>query len=167
METTNNDAASWIAGFTDYLHDVVGATDSTRVRYLPTVRCFIAACSGSGVPDWTGLSVQRVTGFIREEAVYRSRHGRTAPASATRSFLRFLAWRGVVPTGLDRPSRGSGVHGMPACRRTSPRSNSRGCCGALPRLVPAAYRDRAILLLLAGLGLRAGEVAALELDDLD
>jgi site-specific recombinase XerD len=32
---------------------------------------------------------------------------------------------------------------------------------------PAAYRDRAILSLLAGLGLRAGEVATLELDDLD
>jgi integrase/recombinase XerD len=31
----------------------------------------------------------------------------------------------------------------------------------------AAYRDRAILWLLAGLGLRAGEVATLELDDLD
>ncbi len=30
-----------------------------------------------------------------------------------------------------------------------------------------AYRDRAILSLLAGLGLRAGEVATLELDDLD
>src|SRR5208282_2734169 len=32
---------------------------------------------------------------------------------------------------------------------------------------PAAYRDRAILSLLARLGLRAGEVATLELDDLD
>jgi integrase len=36
---------------------------------------------------------------------------------------------------------------------------------AAPR--PAEYRDRAILLLLARLGLRAGEIAALELDDLD
>jgi len=34
-------------------------------------------------------------------------------------------------------------------------------------LDPAEYRDRAILLLLAPLGLRAGEVAAHELDDLD
>jgi site-specific recombinase XerD len=36
---------------------------------------------------------------------------------------------------------------------------------ATPR--PAARRDRAILLLLARLGLRASEVVALELDDLD
>lgn len=35
----------------------------------------------------------------------------------------------------------------------------------MPR--PVEYRDRAILSLVAGLGLRAGEVAALDLDDLD
>jgi hypothetical protein len=89
IDTTNNDAAFWIAGYTDYLRDVVGAADTTQLRYLPTVRRFIATCSGPGAPDWTGLSVLRVTEFIREEAVRWSGHGRTAPASATRSFLRF------------------------------------------------------------------------------
>jgi hypothetical protein len=33
MDTTNNDAAFWIAGYTDYLRDVVGAADTTRLRY--------------------------------------------------------------------------------------------------------------------------------------
>jgi site-specific recombinase XerD len=167
MDTTNNDAASWIAGYADYLHDLVGATDSTRLRYLPTVRRFIAACSGPGAPDWTGLSVQRVTEFIREEAAHRSGHGRTAPASATRSFLRFLAWRGVAPSGLDRA--------IPMIRRARHASlpthlSSEQLARLLQRPAapgPAAYRDRAILSLLAGLGLRASEVATLELDDLD
>jgi hypothetical protein len=87
MDTTNNDGAFWIAGYTDYLRDVVGAADTTQLRYLPTVRRFIATCSGSGTADWSCLSVLRVTEFIREEAVHRSGHGRTAPASATRSLL--------------------------------------------------------------------------------
>jgi len=39
----------------------MGAADSTRLRYLPIVKRFIADYSGQGVPDWTGLSVQRVT----------------------------------------------------------------------------------------------------------
>jgi len=34
MDTTHNDAAFWIAGDTDYLRDVVGAADTTRLRYL-------------------------------------------------------------------------------------------------------------------------------------
>ena len=167
MDTTNNDGAFWIAGYTDYLRDVVGAADTTQLRYLPTVRRFIGTCSGSGAPDWSCLSVLRVTEFIREEAVHRSGHGRTAPASATRSFLRFLAWRGVAPSGLDRA--------IPAIRRARHSSlpthlSSEQLARLLQRPAspgPAAYRDRAILSLLAGLGLRAGEVATLELDDLD
>jgi len=167
MNTTNSDAASWITGYAAYLRDVVGAADSTQVRYLPTVRRFISTCSGSGIPDWTGLSVERVTEFIRQEAAHRTGHGRTAPASATRSFLRFLAWRGVAPSGLDRA--------IPRTRRARHASlPTRLSTEQLARLLqlpaalsPAAYRDRAILSLLAGLGLRAGEVAALELDDLD
>ena len=167
MDTTNNDAAFWIAGYTDYLRDVVGAADTTQLRYLPTVRRFIATCSGPGALDWTGLSVLRVTEFIREEAAHRTGHGRTSPASATRSFLRFLAWRGVAPSGLDRA--------IPRIRRARHASlPTRLSSEQLERLLqrpaapsPAAYRDRAILSLLAGLGLRAGEVATLELDDLD
>src|SRR5271165_1022871 len=167
MDTTNNDAAFWIAGYTDYLRDVVGAADATRLRHLPTVRRFIATHSGQGAPDWTGLCVQRVTEFIRKEAAPRSGHGRAAPASATRSFLRFLAWRGVAPSGLDRA--------IPRIRRARHASLPTHLASEqLARLLQrpaapgqAAYRDWAILSLLAGLGLRASEVATLELDDLD
>jgi site-specific recombinase XerD len=167
MNTTNGDAAFWIAGYTDYLRDVMGAADTTRLRHLPTVRRFIAAYSRQGVPDWADLSVQRVTEFIREEAANKTGHGRTAPASATRSFLRFLAWRGIAPSGLDRA-----IPAMPRARHASlpTHLSSEQLARLLQRPAspgPAAYRDRAILSLLAGLGLRAGEVATLDLDDLD
>ena len=102
MDTTNNDAGFRVVGYIDYLRDVVGAADTKRLRYMPTVRRFIATYSSPGAPDWTGLSVQRVTEFIWEEAAHRTEHGRAAAASATCSFLRFLAWRGVAPSGLDR-----------------------------------------------------------------
>jgi len=122
---------------------------------------------GPSAPDWSGLSVQRVTEFIREEVTHRTGHGRAAPESATRSFLRFLAWRGVVPSGLDRA--------IPAMRRARHASLPTHLSSEqLERLLqrpdvpcPAAYRVRAILSLLTGLGLRASEVATLELDDLD
>jgi len=167
MDTRHRDAAAWVAGYADYLRDAVGAADTTRARHLPTVRRFIAACSGLGGPDWTGLSVQRVTEFIRQEAAQRTGYGRKAPACATRSFLRFLAWRDAAPSGLDRaiPSVRRARHaGLP------PHLSSEQLARLLERAVaprPAEYRDRAILMLLARLGLRTGEVAALELDDLD
>ena len=34
MNTTNGDAAFCIAGYTDYLRDVMGAADTTRLRHL-------------------------------------------------------------------------------------------------------------------------------------
>ncbi len=167
MNTTPHDTAAWVAGYVDYLRDLVGAADTTRARHLPTVRRFIAACSGPGGPDWTGLSVQQVAEFIRQEAAQRTGHGRKAPACATRSFLRFLAWRGAAPSGLDRA--------IPSVRRARhaslpPHLSSEQLARLLERpAMPrsAEYRDRAILLLMARLGLRAGEVAALEFEDLD
>jgi len=167
MDTTSSSSACWITGYADYLREVVGAADATRLRHSPTVGRFIAIFSRAGVPDWTGLSVQAVTEFIREEAANKKGHGRSAPASATRSFLRFLAWRGVAPSGLDRaiPSIRRARHaGLPT------RLSSEQLAQLLQRPAePSAtsYRDRAVLLLLAGLGLRASEVATLELDDLD
>ena len=166
MDTTDH-VGAWVAGYADYLRDVVGAADATRVRHLSVVRRFIAACLGQGGPGWTGLSVQRVTEFIQHEAAQRTGYGRTAPACATRSFLRFLAWRGVAPSGLDRA--------IPAIRRARhaslpPHLSSEQLAQLLERAAapgPAEYRDRAILLLLAHLGLRAGEAASLVLDDLD
>lgn len=167
MDTTYCDAAAWVAGYADYLRDLVGAADTTRLRHLPTVRRFIAAFCGPCGPDWSGLSVQQVTEFIRQEAAQRTGHGRKAPACATRSFLRFLAWRGAAPNGLDRA--------IPSVRRPRhaglpPHLSSEQLARLLERAsapCPAEYRDRAILLLLARLGLRAGEVASLEFGDLD
>jgi hypothetical protein len=45
MDTTDH-AGAWVAGYADYLRDVVGAADATRVRHLSVVRRFIAACLG-------------------------------------------------------------------------------------------------------------------------
>ena len=167
MDTTHRDAAAWVAGYADYLRNLVGAADTTRARHLPTLRRFIVACSGPDGPDWAGLSVQQVTEFIRHEAAQRTGHGRKAPACATHSFLRFLAWRGAAPSGFDRA--------IPSIRRARPAGlpphlSSEQLAQLLERAAAprsAEYRDRAILLLLARLGLRAGEVATLEFGDLD
>jgi hypothetical protein len=101
MDTTNSEAAFGIAGYTDYLRgDVVGAADADA--RLARRKALHRDLVRPGALDWTGLSVLRVTEFIRDEAARRTGHSHAVPASATRSVLRFLAWRGVAPSGLDR-----------------------------------------------------------------
>lgn len=167
MDTSDcGDAEAWLAAYDDYLHRMLGAAKATRVRYLRTARRFVGACLGSASAPWAGLSVAQVTAFIQQETASKSGHGRAAPACAVRSFLRFLAWRGVGPGGLDRA--------IPPMRRARHASlPPRLAPAELVRLLdqpgdhPAAWRDRAILLLLGRLGLRAGEIVALGLDDID
>ena len=167
MDTAHDDAATWAADYVDYLRKTLGAADATRARHLPIVRRFVAACFGVEGPGWAGLSVQQVSEFIRAEAAQRTGHGRKAPASATRSFLRFLAWRGAAPSGLDRaiPSIRRARHASLPPHLSSEQLEHLLTPAAVSR--PIEFRDRAVLLLLARLGLRAGEIAALDLDDLD
>jgi site-specific recombinase XerD len=165
-QTDDSSHDPWLADYDGHLQRVLGAAPATRQRYGTTVRRFLRFCFGTGTPDWAALSVETVVDFIRREAATKTGHGRSAPAVAVRSFLRFLAVRGVVPTGLDRA--------IPTVRRWRHASlPPRLSDVQVDQLIaaagvgPAARRDRAILLLLARLGLRADEVVRLDLDDLD
>jgi integrase/recombinase XerD len=160
-----NDASSWLVSYNNYLSDVVGTTATTRVRYSRVVRHFIGICL-EGDTGWAGLSVQRVTEFVREETASKKGCGRRAPMSAVRSFLRFLTWRGIVPAGLDRAIPRTRLAGHASLPRHLTADQITQLLDA-GRTGKAACRDRAILLLLARLGLRCAEVVALEIDDID
>ena len=99
-------------------------TATTRVRYSRVVRHFIGTCL-DGDTGWAGLSVQRVTEFVREETASKKGCGRRAPMSAVRSFLRFLTWRGIVPAGLDRAI--PRTRGTQAFRAIFRRTRSHSC----------------------------------------
>ena len=83
-----------------------------------------------------------------------------------RSLLRYLHVAGVVPVSLV-----GAVPGVAARRRKLPRALEPAVVAQLlascDRRRTVGRRDHAILLLLSRLGLRAGEVAALQLDDVD
>ena len=88
-------------------------------------------------------------------------------ASALRSFLRFLALSGQCPAGL--------IHAVPKIqagpRVASPHYLSEAqlqtLLASLDPQTPGGARDQAVVCCLAKLGLRAGEVAHLSLEDLD
>jgi integrase len=160
-----NDANSWLLSYDRYLRDVVGAAATTRIRYWRVVRRFVAACFNN-MAGWTPPSVQQVTDFVCEEAASKKGCGRRVSVTAARSFIRFLAWRGIVPSGLDRaiPRTRLAAHAsLP--RRLTIDEISRLLDAAMTGKAPC--RDRAILLLAVQLGLRSSEIIAMELDDID
>jgi integrase/recombinase XerD len=114
-----------------------------------------------------GLEAGTVTTFMVEHCGQVSCANAKASVTALRALLRFLHLAGHVPTGL--------VGAVPAVAGWRQASLPRGLeAGQAQRLLAACdrctvvgRRDFAVLMLLAQLGLRGGEVAALQLADID
>ncbi len=87
--------------------------------------------------------------------------------SALRSFLRYARYRGEVTLDLAAAVPVVANWSMPSIPRAIGADQVRQLLASIDRRTAIGRRDYAIVLLLARLGLRAGEVAFLELDDID
>ncbi|EIZ79473.1 integrase/recombinase [Novosphingobium sp. Rr 2-17] len=110
-------------------------------------------------------------GLIR--SVVREWRERTGPAdlrtitSALRSYLRFLAAAGLCRPNLDHAISPVVQWRLSSLPRYLSANGVERVVASCDQLSNGRLRDRAILLLLARLGLRAGDVTALKLQDLD
>lgn len=160
-------ASRWLMSYEKYLRQVHGLSAGTRTIYLRYARRFIGTLGGEGELDWSTLKAETVTEFVRTEAGRLKPCACRGPVTATRAMLRFLLTSGVILPGL--------LGAVPTVRQwklaTLPRylSEEQLAC-VLDQSKsdnPNGLRDHAVVLLMARLGLRAGEVAHLTLDDLD
>jgi integrase/recombinase XerD len=138
--------------------------------YVPAARLFLAGRDGRRGRG--GLRLDRLTAadvsvFLARECSNRSVSGTRDLVSALRSFLRYLHLTGRIEAPL--------VWALPAVADLRDRTLPRGLEPAAVRRLLASCdrrrlvgrRDFAILKLLSRLGLRAGEVAGLQLEDVD
>jgi len=157
----------WLREYNAHLEQVIGLTLGTRQRYGLLVRRFITNCFGTEPPDWPSLTAARITTFVSQEASMRHNTGRKLPAVAVRSFLRFLVFRGEIKPGLEAatlsPPQWKDAS-LPS--RLTPEEVER-VLAVYQEGTTISLRNRAILLLLARLGLRAQDVISLCFDDID
>jgi site-specific recombinase XerD len=154
-----------VASFERYLIDERGLLPGTATAYTRRARRFLDGCADR---DIAGLTPADVTaGVLREVATIGSVRSGQSFVAVLRGFLRFCFLDGLTPVDLSAATLN--VTG----RR--PSLLPRGVTGAEVRALVASCdrrrsqgrRDYAVLLMLVRLGLRAGEVASLRLDDLD
>jgi site-specific recombinase XerD len=160
-------AERWLADFDHHLDQVAGNAQRTRGNYLRYARRFLTECFGIEAPNWSLLEPEQVTEFVRSEASKLQPSSCGQPVNAIRALLRFLVSSGVIPQGLERA-----VPPVLTCRHSSlPRhitaSEVERVIGACNPATPLGLRERAVITLLAHLGLRAGEVIRLKLEDID
>ena len=155
------------SAFRRYLLQECGRSPATLLNYVPVIEEFLSERFHDRTPNLAMLRAADVTGFVMRHARHLSPVRAKLMATALRSFFRYLRHRGAIATDLA------------GCVPTVPNWS----LSTLPRFLPAATverilercdrktsvgrRNHAILLLLARLGVRAGEVVGLSLDDID
>ncbi len=156
-----------LARYVNYLRKDRGLAENSVLVYKSYVRQLLAdEGTKTGVVSARAFDATTIRNFLLDRSRGRSGEYLRLLAVALRSFLRFLFFSGELPTDLSaavpavcKPQRSA----APAF--LSPDEMER-MISATDGSTSTSRRDRAVLLLLARLGLRAGEVVLLELDDL-
>ena len=164
-ETPVSSTANLLQQYENHLRKDRGLAENSLRVYLPLIRTFLASkLVDRGFPR--SLKALTIRDFVIVQTRNRSAEYVRLLATAPRSFCRFLFLSGHIPLDLS-PSVPRVCKYRQATPPTflTPEEVTRALA-AMDRATPIGRRDYAILLLLARLGLRAGEVVSLELDDI-
>jgi site-specific recombinase XerD len=165
---TRTEADRWLQRFDEYLARVCGVCPDGRGNYLRYARRFLASRPDGAVPDWTNLKADEIQSFVQSEMEKLApTPSRRQPVSAMRAMIRFLATEGSISPNLARA--------IPVIRdwkhATLPKHFS---AEQLDRVLTVcrddsalSFRNRAMVLLMARLGMRSCEVRQLQLEDVD
>lgn len=155
--------------YRSYLHEDRGLASSTIENYAGYVRRFLTSVCGAGELQLASIRASQITDYVRRNAPPdRTFASAKDTVTALRSFLRFARYRDYISTDLATAVPSVAGWSMASIPRAMP-------ADCVRRLLdesktwrsPAGLRNRAILLLLARLGLRAREIVRLELGDID
>ncbi|MGI8946732.1 MAG: tyrosine-type recombinase/integrase [Ornithinimicrobium sp.] len=150
-----------------YLIHERGLADSTVAGYLHVARLFLAGRVAEDVVAVERLCSAEVTAFVLAECAARSVGSAKYIVCGLRALLRYLYVAGH--TDIQLPAAVPAVAGWRCAAVPATVGPAEVACllASCDRRTTSGRRDYAVLALLARLGLRAGEVAALELADVD
>lgn len=152
-----------LQGFCQWMRQHRGAKDETLKAYG---RIVLDALRSLG-DDPTRFDARSLRGFVLDRAPRYGRQKAKLFVTALRTFVRYLTAQGLCPVGLDAAIPTIAGWKLAALPRYMPAADvERVVVGCDPATAMGA-RDRAILLLLSRLGLRAGDVANLRWHDID
>ena len=154
----------------DYRHFLLAeralspATIDGWVRFIEK---FVSELFGARTLKLARLRATDVTAFVQRHARSHSPSHARKLVTAMRSFLRYLRYRGLIEIDLDKAVPKVARWSLSDLPKHLPTAHVRQVLRHCDRKTALGRRDYAILLLLARLGLRAGEVVKLRLEDID
>lgn len=151
-----------VAAYQDWLRHHRGISERTVDRHGRMITRLLPGL-GAEAKVYDAALIRRV---IIDEAKRSSRPHVKTMTTALRGYLRFLAAVGLCRSGLDHAVPTIPQWRLSALPRYLPASAVERIIASCDLSKPHGIRDRAILLFLARLGLRAGDVLSMRLDDI-
>lgn len=159
-------AGELLGRYRHYLVTERGLAATTARGYADMVRPFLAGRENAGGLGLGQLTAAEVTAFVLATCPGKPKGSAKLTVTALRSVLGFLHVEGLIsePLGQHVPSVASWR--LAALPRALEPGQVAALLASCDQHTAAGRRDFAMLTLLARLGLRAGEVAALTLEDI-
>jgi integrase/recombinase XerD len=162
-------AGQLLERFGVFLADERGLAGKTRGAHLDSARRFLAAVTpdGESGPPLEFLTVSDVTAFLAGRARVQAPGTTQNTASMLRTFLTWLYAEGVIAVPLAKAVPGAYRRRRVRMPALVTEAEAAALLTACDRTTAQGLRDYAIVLALKRMGLRAREVAALTLEDVD
>lgn len=157
-----------LSGFEQFLLRDRGLAAGTTGGYRARVRDFLVDRFGNEHVDLGALRATDIIGFMQRQPRHARPHALKHVVTALRAFLRWGQYLGEIDAALIQavPAVASWSVTPPLPRAISV-DHARSAIDSCDSGTAVGRRDRAVLLMLARLGLRGGEVITLMLDDID
>jgi site-specific recombinase XerD len=149
-----------------YLVTERGLAPETARGYADFVRPFLAGREKAGGLDLAALTAAEVTVFVLATCPGKPKGSAKLTVTALRSLLGYLHVEGLIGEPLGEAVPAVASWRLARLPRALEPAHVAALLASCDRRSPVGRRDLAMLTLLARLGLRAGEVAALTLDDI-
>lgn len=155
--------------FGAFLADERGLAGKTRGAHLDSARRFLAAAGrrGESGPPVSALTASDVTAFLTGMARIQAPGTTQNTASMLRTFLTWLYAEGLIAAPLAGTVPGAYRRRRIRMPALVTEAEAAALLAACDRTTGQGLRDYAIMLALTRMGLRAGEIAALTLGDMD
>ena len=150
-----------------YLIQERGLAEVTLLNYVPFAEQLLFNRFGSGDLSLAELSATDITKFLQDRAHQLSPGRAKLLVTALRSFLRYLQHKGEILVDLARCVPPVATWSLSTLPKFLPAGAVQRVLDHCERNTTVEKRNYAVLLLLARLGLRACEIVALNLEDID
>lgn len=154
-----------LTSFGRYLLSERALATSTTAAYVARAERFLAGCAADG--DLSKVTAADVTRAVLDESATRSVGSVQFFVAAVRSFLKFCCREGLIDADLSAAAPTTTGRRSPLLPQGIEQREAQALLSSCDRRQAIGRRDHAVLLMLLRLGLRAGEVSRVRLEDID